>query len=112
MPTPEIPQVILNLLNNSIDALTDKSEKWILIKAEASEKNIIITVTDSGLGISKEVVDKMMSPFFSTKKIGHGTGLGLSISARIIQEHKGKLYYDSQEKHTTFKIELPRLQPK
>jgi signal transduction histidine kinase len=66
-----------------------------------------ISVTDSGEGIGPEVLEKIMMPFFTTKEVGKGTGLGLSISKGIIEDHKGKLYYDPTNPNTSFVIELP-----
>ena len=66
-----------------------------------------ITVTDSGLGIPSEIIEKMMQPFYTTKGVGKGTGLGLSISLGIAQSHHGKLHYDSNSTNTRFILELP-----
>ncbi len=103
----QISQVLLNLLNNSYDAIQGNAEKWIKISATVKEGHISIRVADSGRGISQEIVDKMMQPFFTTKEIGKGTGLGLSISNGIISDHKGKMYYELSEGNTSFVIELP-----
>lgn len=65
-------------------------------------------ITDSGKPILDEVKDKIMQPFFTTKKIGEGTGLGLSVSMRIIEKHNGKMYLDKNAKETTFVIVLPK----
>jgi signal transduction histidine kinase len=67
----------------------------------------IMTFTDSGSGISLEIQNKIMLPFFTTKEVGKGTGLGLSISKSIIEKLNGKFYYDSENKNTCFIIELP-----
>jgi C4-dicarboxylate-specific signal transduction histidine kinase len=80
----QIGQVLLNLLTNSMDAIKDNSEKWIRIEALDLGNFIEISVVDSGSGISEEVAQKLMTPFFTTKTAGHGTGLGLSISRRIL----------------------------
>lgn len=107
----QISQVILNLLSNSYDAIAEQSgEKWIRIKAENSGSSIRITVSDCGDGIAPEIRENIMNPFFTTKEIGKGTGLGLSISHSIIQEHQGRIFYDTNAKNTTFVIELPKVQ--
>lgn len=103
----QISQVILNLLNNAYDAIADLEEKWVELKVQKTEHSVLISVTDSGDGISEEVEQKMMLPFFTTKSLGRGTGLGLSISAGIIESHKGKLYYDRSSSKTKFVVELP-----
>lgn len=105
----KVSQILINLINNSIDAIEDCLFKWVKIESEInqSKDKVIIKVIDSGMGISKEVSDKMMNAFFTTKSIGSGTGLGLSISKKIAEEHNGKLYFDSEAKNTTFILELP-----
>lgn len=103
----QITQVILNLLNNSFDAIETKENRWVSISAGQLNSKIIVTFTDCGSGIDEEIVEKIMNPFFTTKKLGKGTGLGLSISKTILEKHKGKLYYVSDSKNTQFVIELP-----
>lgn len=103
----EISQVVLNLMSNSIDAISVLSEKWIIVKAQSFENKVILSVTDSGAGIPKNIESKIMNPFFTTKEVGKGTGLGLSISKGIIESHDGIFYYDKENKNTSFVIELP-----
>jgi PAS domain S-box-containing protein len=103
----QLLQVLVNLLNNAYDAVEFLPEKWVKIDTEATEKLCRIKITDSGGGIPDELTDKIMMPFFSTKSVGKGTGLGLSISKGIIEEHKGRLYYDKSSRNTCFVIELP-----
>lgn len=106
----EISQVLLSLLNNAFDAIADLNVKWIEVNVADKIEFIELSVMDSGNGISKEVQDKMMAPFFTTKPIGKGTGLGLSISRGMIDSHGGKLCYNAQCSHTQFTILLPKLQ--
>lgn len=103
----QISQVIMNLLNNAHDAIEKFPQKWVSLDVKNSGSRIEISVTDSGTGISSEIVDKMMQPFFTTKEVGKGTGLGLSISKGIVEDHQGLLRYDSTSKNTRFVIELP-----
>lgn len=105
----EVSQVILNLINNSYQATSDFIHPWIKIKAEDIGPKIKITVSDCGAGISPLVRKKLFQPFFTTKDVGVGTGLGLSISRGIIEEHKGKLYYQEDASNTTFVIEIPKM---
>jgi len=102
----EISQVILNLLNNSIDAIEDLNERFISLELKNEEKNLILLITDSGF-LSPEINQKIMEPFFTTKAVGKGTGLGLSISKTIIENHGGTLTLNSHSKNTQFKIQLP-----
>ena len=104
----QLSQVLINLFNNAIDAVLPLSEKWIELKIVSTVTGIRITITDSGNGIPKQTVEKLMQPFFSTKGVGKGTGLGLSISKGIIEKHNGTFYYNPNSAHTQFVIELPR----
>lgn len=108
----QIQQVILNLLNNAYDALSNhKNDKWIRIRAWQKSNMVHISVTDSGLGIPKELREKIMQPFFTTKEKGKGTGLGLSVSTGIIQSHNGVLSINSACQNTCFEISMPMSQP-
>lgn len=103
----EISQVILNLLNNSYDAVLNLDEKWVELNVDKVKNNLVISITDSGRGISKEVQHKIFQPFFTTKEVGKGTGLGLSISKGIIEAHSGQFYLDEKCPNTRFTIEIP-----
>lgn len=107
----QISQVLLNLLNNSYDAIQNNAEKWIKIQATEKFDEIELSITDSGTGIQKEIGEKIMNPFFTTKEQGKGTGLGLSISKGIIEEHDGRLELNSESSHTQFIIHFPRYNP-
>ena len=97
----------MNLLNNSSDVLKDHHEKWVRVEIISHLDNVEIHVIDSGPALSDEVINKLMTPFFTTKPIGKGTGIGLSISKTILEDHKGKLEFVKGSKYTTFKITLP-----
>lgn len=105
----EITQVLVNLLNNSFDAVSNLDEKWIRIEVLSEAKKVTLIVTDSGFGIAPEVVEKIMNPFFTTKEIGKGTGLGLSISKGIIEDHGGTLEYNPKFDRTQFLIHFSKL---
>lgn len=105
----EISQVLLNLINNSYQATFSYPHPWIKIKMEELPNMFRIQIMDCGEKISTSIRQKLFQPFFTTKDIGVGTGLGLSISRGIIEEHKGKLYYQDDAPNTTFVIELPKL---
>lgn len=104
----EIIQVIVNLLNNSFDAIKNDSGGWVKLILTKNEKEYQIEVIDSGEKIPKEISDKMMAPFFTTKATGHGTGLGLSLSRQIVDAHGGQFYYDSKFPNTRFVLVLKR----
>jgi PAS domain S-box-containing protein len=102
----EIEQVILNLINNSIDAVKDGPDKWIKLSILSKGEFIELRVIDSGQGISKAIQDKIFSPFFTTKKAGEGTGLGLSIISSILDDHNANIRYEKSD-NTTFVIAFP-----
>ena len=104
----EISQVILNLLNNAYDAVIELPKKWIRIEMRyISAERVQLLITDSGSGISKEIAEKIMLPFFSTKNVSKGTGLGLSISKKIMEDHWGNLFLDDSSPNTRFILEIP-----
>lgn len=103
----QISQVLINLINNSAEAIKDRTEKWIRIGAKYMGPHLILSVTDSGYGIPQEIRTKMTQPFFTTKEKGIGTGLGLSIATGIISAHDGDLTYDDSSVHTRFVISIP-----
>ena len=104
----EISQVLLNLINNSYQATSSYPHPWIKIIMEEVGDSFRMQVIDCGEKISPAIKQKLFQPFFTTKDIGVGTGLGLSISRGIIEEHKGKLYYQDDAPNTTFVIEIPK----
>jgi K+-sensing histidine kinase KdpD len=90
----EIIQVMINLINNSIDAVTFMSHKWIKAEVKLIDHNVEFSITDSGPGVPKDIANKLMQPFFTTKERGKGTGLGLYISKSIIEFHSGTFFLD------------------
>ncbi len=120
----EIEQVLMNLLVNARDAVTDSGRptQLISITVEAipdpggSEiPGVCITITDDGVGMTEEVVQRAFDPFFTTKVVGGGTGLGLTTSYAIVRELRGTLTCTSTlGVGTTMKVVLPgteRAQP-
>jgi PAS domain S-box-containing protein len=99
-------QVFLNILLNSVQAITDKGT--IGISTRVSDGRMIITISDTGCGMSLDLLPKITDPFFTTKDPGKGTGLGLSITYDILQEYEGTLEFSSQPGNgTTATITLP-----
>ena len=105
-----ICHAFLNLIMNSFESIINMDEKWIKIESYLDEDNmVIITLTDSGFGISKDISSRMMEPFFSTKEICNTPkGLGLSASKGIIESQGGDLVYNMNSINTSFIIKLPR----
>lgn len=105
----EIEQVLINLLGNSIDAVKNKANPWIKIRAYESHDEVIVEVQDSGPGISEDVKSRIFDPFFTTKSVGEGTGLGLSITKGILDDHDAKILIPSELKNTCFQIRFKKL---
>ena len=113
----EIQQVFLNIISNARYALQKKypkphENKILKINGDkikiGDKKYVRLTFHDKGLGISKDILDRVANPFFSTKPQGEGTGLGLSISHGIIKNHGGNLWFESQKNdHTKVIVDLP-----
>ncbi len=107
----KLKQVLVNLLVNARQAISGSGN--ILVKAayEPSNREIRVSVSDTGCGISPKVLDRIFDPFFTTKPVGEGTGLGLSVSYGIIQDHGGKIEVQSEEGvGTTFTLILPMVE--
>ena len=122
----QLSQVLLNLLLNAIDAMENCPEKNLLVKLGIGsdfqdkldkiavkyelqyDKYCCVAVSDSGIGISEELQQKVFEPFFTTKPVGSGTGMGLSMVYGTIKNHNGYVFLESTEgKGATFYILLP-----
>jgi nitrogen-specific signal transduction histidine kinase len=104
----QVKQVFLNLINNACEALESSTIKEINVTIIQNDENIIINVSDTGSGIPQENLNKIFTPFFTTKKMGKGTGLGLAITYGIIKMHKGDIKVKSTVgKGTEFSIVMP-----
>ncbi len=104
-------QVFVNLIVNSIDAIGDKTEKWIeMMVLDDGEKSGMVRIQfmDSGSGIPNEIQEKIFTAFFTTKGRGVGSGLGLSLCTKILEAHGGGLHIDSGKPHTTFIVEIKK----
>ena len=99
-------QVVINLINNAVDALKDSEKRQILMRVnESKEYNLEITVSDSGSGIPTEELEKIFIPFYTTKE--SGSGIGLSLARQIMRLHKGSIGVTSQQgKGTSFTLKL------
>ena len=111
----EIGRVILNLLNNAFYAVTNRRklnqpgyEPLVTIKTQSRGEDVLISVSDNGIGIPEKAVAKIFQPFFTTKPTGEGTGLGLSLSYDVIKAHGGTIQVKTEEgKGTEFIISIP-----
>jgi two-component system NtrC family sensor kinase len=108
----QLQQVLLNLLNNAVDAIIDAHGSKggeLVIEAKSDENGkVMISVTDNGAGISPENLKKVFTPFFTTKPVGKGTGLGLSVCYGIVDSMGGVMEVRSERGvGTTFTVRLP-----
>ena len=102
----KLHQALLNILSNAEQAIQE--EGTIEINTRIEKNRLVITISDTGIGIAEEHLSRISDPFFTTKDPGEGTGLGLSITYSIIKEHKGHITVSSEKnKGTTFTVYLP-----
>jgi len=108
----KINQVLMNLINNSIQAIKSKKNNdpnCITIITTDFPEYISVKIDDTGVGMSTEVKQRIFEPFYTTKAVGEGTGLGLSIVFGIIEDHRGTITVNSEPgKGTSFTITLPK----
>jgi len=90
-----IEQVLINLVVNAIEAVKDREEPRITLSAELQNNKTLVKVSDNGLGMPPELLDKIFIPFFSTRKTG--SGIGLSLCKQIMLLHKGNIQVQSTE---------------
>lgn len=94
----KVNQVFMNIFSNALNAIKSKpvhGNEFLSIKTAQEDNYVVITIKDSGIGMSDAVKEKIFDPFFTTKDVGEGTGLGLSIVFSIIEKHKGKIIVNS-----------------
>jgi signal transduction histidine kinase len=109
----QLKQVFMNLLVNAFQAIEEKiagraETGLIRLRTEAHEGRVVVTVSDTGTGISPENLGRIFDPFFTTKKVGVGTGLGLSTCYSIVRRNGGTIRVESQiGRGSTFQVELP-----
>ena len=104
----QLEQVLINLLTNARDALSESPRKLISIACEVREAVVALTFSDTGPGIPEGLERRIFDPFFTTKEVGKGTGLGLSITYGIIKEHGGTITVANRPgQGAMFLIQLP-----
>lgn len=102
----QIKQVLLNLINNAIDAAAETSDGMVSIRCCHDSSTIEIEVADNGRGIASDMADKVFEPFQTTKL--HGMGLGLPLSRQIIEAHGGMIWWEREvPQGTSFHLRLP-----
>lgn len=101
-------QAIMNLISNSIEAVSSKDEKWIKIRIVDNNQNLDIIIEDSGRGIVTEIQEKIFDPMFTTNEIGKSLGLGLSLTKNLVEQQGGTITLDANAKNTAFVISIPK----
>lgn len=102
----ELKQVFLNILMNSIDALTKKEKpREICVCTHKENEHVLIKITNNGPRIPEKSIEIIFEPFYTTKDLG--TGIGLFVCKKIIEKHHGTISCTSNDEQTTFIIELP-----
>jgi len=104
----EMEQVLINLINNAVDAVKGLPNKWIKFLCFGENEDVVMQIIDSGEGISREIESKLFQPFFTTKPVGEGTGLGLSICKGILDQHKASITILHSMPNTCFEIRFKR----
>lgn len=106
-----LTQIMINLLNNAVDALQSRPGRKILIRLFQTEENVFVEVHDNGTGVSSDDEERIFEAFYTTKAYGQGTGLGLSISRSLAKEHQGKLVLVESQfgVGAAFSLQLPLL---
>ncbi len=104
----QLKQICINLMGNAQDAMPGGGELHLALNEieEGGCKKIVVSIADTGGGITEDIMDKIFTPFFTTKR--HGTGLGLAIVNRIVQNHGGVLMVRNMGKGAEFRIILPK----
>ncbi|HEM7800604.1 histidine kinase [Burkholderia cenocepacia] len=102
----QLNQVFMNLLVNAAQAIPERGV--ITIRTSSDGEQVSIAISDTGAGMTPDVVRRIFDPFFTTKPVGQGTGLGLSVSHGIVERHRGAIDVTSEPgRGTTFRIRLP-----
>jgi C4-dicarboxylate-specific signal transduction histidine kinase len=105
-----LQQALLNILINAEHAVAGRQTRVIEVTTSTrrAHKRVVITIRDTGAGISPETLPRIFDPFFTTKEVGRGTGLGLAITYGIVQDHGGTITADNaRDGGAVFHIELP-----
>ncbi len=95
----KLNQVFMNLFGNALYAIGVKNSKKpnkLIISTYTAHDKVYVSVEDTGIGMTKEIKEKMFEPFFTTKDVGEGTGLGMSIVFKIIESHGAKIEVESE----------------
>jgi len=107
----KVDLIISNIIQNAIDALEKIKKPFIKIIIKENNHWADVIIEDNAGGVDKNIMEKMFSPYFTTKEVGKGLGLGLAITYEIIQEYNGNITVKNHNKGAQFIISLPLLEP-
>ena len=107
----QMQQVLVNLVNNAVDAIEkfDEQDRWIKIHLSSDREHVYVAIIDGGKGIDPKIQPKLFNSMFSTKELYKGTGLGLGICRKIIESFGGTIVINNDSPNTQFDIKLPKL---
>ncbi|MFP3869597.1 MAG: sensor histidine kinase [Syntrophobacteria bacterium] len=111
-----IEQVMVNLVNNARDAMEAKTRLGVpgdanilTVRSSLEDDQVVVSVSDTGVGIPEALRERIFEPFFTTKEVGKGTGLGLSISYGIVRDYDGSIDLETEQGvGTTFRVSFPK----
>ena len=106
----ELQQVLINIIKNAVDALTEfrKEQRRITVTATEEDSRVLLKVYDNGGGVDEAIQNRIFEPYFSTKEEKNGTGLGLYMSKTIVERHlKGTITYERFDEGSCFTIAIP-----
>jgi C4-dicarboxylate-specific signal transduction histidine kinase len=104
----ELRQILINLVTNAHDAVSGRDIRKITVNVSPVPEGINLTVSDTGCGMSEDVLNRMFDPFFTTKTVGRGSGLGMAVSQNLIRKMGGSIDVKSKvDEGTTISIFLP-----
>lgn len=112
---PRLAQLIYNLMINAGEAIMAKpqpgdigEDRAIFVRTHAEKDQVVLTITDTGIGVPAHLIDRITEPFFTTKETGKGKGLGLAISREIVRAHGGRMKIESVEgRFTRVRVSFP-----
>jgi two-component system C4-dicarboxylate transport sensor histidine kinase DctB len=102
-----LEQVLLNLLNNALDAMDGAEQRLLSVSIQRQGEQCLLCIGDTGGGIAEENLSHVFEPFFTTKPVGQGLGLGLAVSYGIVRELGGSLEVANGERGAVFTLRLP-----
>ncbi|MBF0274421.1 MAG: GHKL domain-containing protein [Nitrospinae bacterium] len=107
----QLEQVFINIINNARDAMKENKDKKkeLKIRAKKNNNNVLVSIADTGYGISQKEKEGIFKPFFTTKPVGKGTGLGMYVTQEIVTSHKATITVNKTQDGTMFSLSFPEM---